>query len=206
MKEIMSRKTDPHRKALYLSYFTVGYNILEGLASMTAGFFSGSIALAGFGLDSFVESLSGVIMIWRFGKHGTLSIEEEEQREQKAVRLIGYTFFIFGAYVFIASVRKLYVQSKPEPSIPGIVIAILSLIIMPILYHHKFTTAKKIGSRSLLADSKETLACTMLSAALLLGLGLNYLFGIWWADPLTGLVIVFFLIREGLEIFEDEDD
>lgn len=206
MKEIMSRKTDLRRKALFLSYFTVGYNILEGLASLTAGFFSGSIALTGFGLDSFVESLSGMIMIWRFRKHGTLTIEEEEQTEQKAVRLIGYTFFIFGAYVFIESVRKLYVQSKPEPSIPGIVIAVLSLIIMPILYHQKFTTAREIGSRSLLADSKETLACIMLSAALLLGLGMNYIFGIWWADPVTGLVIVFFLIREGLEIFEDEDD
>jgi len=162
VKEIMSRKTDPLKKALFLSYFTVGYNILEGLASMTAGFFSGSIALAGFGLDSFVESLSGMVMIWRLRKHGTLSIQEEEQAEQKAVRLIGYTFFIFGAYVFIESVRKLYVQSKPDPSIPGIVIAVLSLIIMPFLYYQKFTTAKEIGSRSLLADSKETLACTML--------------------------------------------
>ena len=193
-----------HKKALSLSYFTVGYDIIEGIVSILAGLLAGSIALIGFGLDSFVESLSGGVMIWRFGKHEEMSEEEEERIEAKAVRLIAYTFFILGAYVLYESVKKLYLQEMPDPSLLGIIIAIVSIIVMPVLFYIKYQTGKTINSRSLVADSKQTLVCCILSVALLIGLGLNYLYGFWQADPIVGLVTVIFLIREGYIALREE--
>ena len=192
------------RKALLLSYFTVGYNVVEGVVSIGAGALTGSIALIGFGLDSFVESLSGGVMIWRFRKHGKLSEEEEENIESKATKLIGYTFFILAIYVLYESINKLVVQEIPNPSLFGIVIAIVSLIVMPILFYQKYKTGKALGSASLVADSKETLACTFLSFALFIGLGANYLFGFWQADPIVGIIIVIFLVWEGYETIREE--
>lgn len=190
-------------KAFYLSLFTVAYNLLEGIISVIAGMFSGSIALVGFGLDSFVESLSGGVMIWRFRGLGNLSHEEEERMEAKAARLVAYTFFILGVYVLYESFKKLILREVPEPSLLGIVIAIVSLVVMPVLFIAKNSVGKSIGSRGLVADSKQTLACCFLSAALLLGLGLNYLYGIWWADPAAGLIIVVFFMKEGYEILSE---
>lgn len=186
-----------YRRALSLSYFTVGYNLSEGIVSILAGLLADSIALVGFGLDSFVESLSGGVMVWRLRKHGKISEEEEETVEKKAVRFVSYTFFILGAYVLYESLEKLYVREIPEPSLLGIIVAIVSIIVMPILFYLKYQTGKTIGSRSLVADSKETLACVFLSGTLLIGLGLNYLYGFWQADPIVGLVIVFYLGKEG---------
>lgn len=193
-----------HKRALSLSYFTVGYNIFEGVVSIFAGLLAGSIALVGFGLDSFVESSSGTVMIWRFRKHGKISEDDEEKIERKAVRFVAYTFFILGVYILYESVKKLYFREIPDPSLLGIIIAILSIIIMPVLFYMKYRTGKLINSKSLMADSKETLACTFLSVALLIGLGLNYLYGFWQADPIVGLVIVIFLIREGYKILKGE--
>lgn len=194
-----------HSKALKLSYFTVGYNIIECILSIIAGIIAGSTALLGFGSDSLVESLSATIMIWRFRKHGVLSIEEENEIEKKATFLVGITFFIFGIYVLLESIRKLIVADKPEPSLIGIMIAIASIIVMPILFYAKYKTGKSLGSKSLVADSKQTLACLFMSFSLLIGLGLNYEFGFWQADPIVGLIIVAFLFKEGYEIiFEDE--
>ncbi len=194
-----------HKKALWLSYFTVGYNILEGILSIFAGSLAGSIALIGFGLDSFVESLSGSVMIWRFRKSGKMSEEEEEKVERRATRLIGYSFFILGAYVLYESGKKLYLQEIPNPSLLGIIVAIASIIVMPLLFYLKYQTGKEIGSRGLIADSKETLACVFLSIALLTGLVLNYWYDLWQADPIVGLVIVIFLIKEGYNILKGED-
>ena len=193
-----------HKRALWLSYFTVGYNILEGIVSVFAGSLAGSIALIGFGLDSFVESLSGSVMIWRFRKSGKMSEEEEEKVERRAARLIGYSFFILGAYVLYESGKKLYLREIPEPSLLGIIVAVASMIVMPILYYMKYQTGKEIGSRALIADSKETLACTFLSLALLTGLVLHYLYGLWQADPIVGLIIVISLIKEGYETLKEE--
>ena len=192
-----------HKKALSLSYFTVGYNISEGVVSILAGLLAGSIALVGFGLDSFVESLSGSVMIWRLRKHGKITEEEEEKVERKAVRLIAYTFFILGAYVLYESIEKLYVHEIPDPSLLGIIIAIVSLMVMPILFYLKYQTGKSMGSKSLIADSKETLACVFLSGTLFIGLGLNYLYGFWQADPVVGLVIVVYLAKEGYAILRE---
>jgi cation diffusion facilitator family transporter len=195
-----------HRRALLLSYFTVSYNIIEGVLSIFAGSMADSIALIGFGLDSFVESLSGMIVIWRFRLHGKISAEEEEKAEGKAARIIGYTFFILAVYVLYESIKKLYLRETAYPSLFGILIAIVSLITMPILFYLKYRTGREIGSRSLIADSKETLACSFLSLALLVGLGLNYFFGLWQADPIIGFVIVGYLIKEGRETLAGGED
>jgi cation diffusion facilitator family transporter len=193
-----------HRKALVLSYFTVGYNVIEFIASVIAGALSGSIALIGFGLDSLVESLSGGVMIWRFSKHGKMSQEEEERIERRAEKLVGYTFLILAGYILYESVDKLVNAEIPEPSLSGIIIALISVIVMPVLFYKKYQTGKAIGSRSLIADSKETLACVFLSVALLIGLGANYIFGFWQADPIVGLLIAAFLVREGVETLRSE--
>jgi len=189
---------DPIKKARLLSWITVVYNILEGVVSIFAGIIAGSIALWGFGLDSFVESLSGFIMVWRFsGKNSSLT----EEIEGKAEKMIGVTFFILGFYILYESVSKLVRFEKPEPTLFGIAIAVISIITMPVLYYFKMNTGKALGSKSLIADAKETLACIMLSVSLLTGLGLNWLWGLWWADPAAGIVIVIFLLKEGREIF-----
>ncbi len=191
-------------RALLLSYFTVGYNVLEGIASLFAGARAESIALTGFGLDSFIESLSGGVMIWRFSAHPGLTEDEEERREEKAVKLVGYTFFILGSYILFESLKSLTLAEAAKPSLFGIAIAVASLIVMPVLYYFKSSTGKSIGSRSLMADSKQTLACTFLSLALLVGLLLNSLFGFWQADPVVGFIIVVFLFREGREALKEK--
>ncbi len=191
-------------RALLLSYLTVGYNILEGAVSIFAGWLAGSIALIGFGLDSFVESLSGAVMIWRFRPHPGRTPEEEERLEKKAVKLVGYTFFILAAYVLYESLEKLWLQEAPDPSLLGIIIAIVSLVLMPALFFYKYSLGRSLGSVSLMADSKQTLACALLSLALLIGLGLNYLYGIWQADPVIGLLIVGVLVREGYEALKSQ--
>jgi len=193
-----SCNVDPrHRKrALLLSYFTVIYNIIEGIVSVFAGAVAGSVALVTFGLDSFIESLSGGVMIWRFSIHEE-STEHAEEIERKAARMVGVTFLILAAYVAIESSRKLYYAEKPDASLVGIAITTVSLIVMPLLFIAKRRTGTAIGSGSLLADAKQTLVCMMLSAAVLTGLGLNYLYGFWQADPIAGLLIAVFLVREG---------
>ncbi|RLI63110.1 MAG: cobalt transporter [Candidatus Asgardarchaeum californiense] len=204
---VINKKDELHSKALKLSYFTLLYNIIECILSIMAGFFAGSTALLGFGSDSLVESISATIMIWRFRKHGFISNKEEDELEKKAIYFVGISFFIFGIYILFESLRKLIILEKPEPSIFGIIIAIASIIVMPILFYRKFKTGKSIGSKSLIADSKQTLACLFMSVSLLIGLGLNYLFGLWWADLIVGLFIVLFLFKEGYEIiFEDDYD
>ncbi len=157
-----------------------------------------------FGLDSFVESLSGGVMIWRFARHHRLSPEEVERLERRAVKIVGYTFFVLAAYILYESLNKLIFREIPAPSLLGIVIAGASIIIMPVLFYLKYRTGEAMGSASLMADSKQTLACAMLSVALLIGLGLNYLYGVWQADPVIGLVIVALLSREGYHTLKEE--
>jgi cation diffusion facilitator family transporter len=200
-----------HRKGLFLEYINVVYNILEAVLSIVFGSIAGSIALVGFGLDSVVESLSSVVLIWYLRQHGKISSEEEEKIERRATRFVAVTFFILGGYVLFESIQKLVASETPGTSLPGMIIAIVSLIVMPFLAWQKYKTGKQMGSRALVADSKETVACAYLSAALLIGLGMNYLFGFWQADPIVGMIIVAFLFREGWETwkectFEEEDD
>lgn len=196
-------KTRLYKKALYLEYLTVGYNVLEGVLSLMAGYLAGSIALVGFGFDSAIESLSGMVLIWRLSSHGRCSAEEEERVEKKAVRLVGVSFIVLGAYVFAESIKKLYLHERPEPTLFGIVIALFSIAIMPALAWAKYSAGKELGSRSLVADSRQTVICSLLSIALVVGLGLNYVYGVWWADPVSALVIVAFIMREGVETLRE---
>jgi divalent metal cation (Fe/Co/Zn/Cd) transporter len=193
-----------HRKALLLSYFTVGYNLLECAVSLFAGYLAGSIALVGFGLDSLVESLSGGVMIWRFGRSPGLSAQAEERLENRAVKLVGYTFFVLAVYVLFESSKKIYFEEIPAPSLLGLIVALVSLIVMPGLFYLKYRTGKSLNSPSLMADAKQTLACAWLSLALLIGLGLNYFYHLWQADPIIGLIIVLFLGREGYHTLKEE--
>ncbi len=194
-----------YRKGLSLEYFTIIYNIFEAFFSIIFGSLSNSIALVGFGLDSIVESLSGIILIWRLKKHGFVDEAEELDLEKKATKLVGLTFLVLGTYVLAESIRKLVAVEKPDPSFAGIIIALASLLIMPLLFYQKNTIGKKIGSKALVADSKETLACAFLSLPLFLGLTLNYLFGFWQADPLVGIIIFIFLVKEGIEITKESE-
>jgi len=193
-----------YTKGIRLEYFTLGYNILEAAAAITLGGIATSIALIGFGLDSIVESLSGSVLLWRLSKGRLLPKEQEEKVEHRAQKFVAVTFFILGAYVLIESVLTLYNQEIPQHSLGGIILALLSLIIMPLLGKAKLQTGKALKSKALIADAKETFACAFLSVALLLGLAANFFFGFWQADPLAGVVIVYYLFKEGKENWEGE--
>ncbi len=195
-----------YKKGLWLEYFTVAYNVLEAIISLTFGSLSNSIALIGFGLDSIVESLSGLVLIWRLQQHRHLDSEAEEKIERQATKLVAITFWVLGIYVLFESIKKLLIQDVSPPSIIGILIAIASLIIMPLLAWQKYKTGKALNSFALIADSKETLVCSWLSLALLIGLGCNYLFGFWQADPIVGLIIVMFLLKEGWETWSEANE
>ena len=187
-------------RAVRLEYFTIAWNVLEAVVALLAGIAASSIALVGFGLDSVIETASGLALLWRLRQRGL----EDEAADARAVRLVGATFFALAAYVGYEAVSDLRLHHRPEFSLPGFVLALLSLIVMPVLGVAKRRIARKIASRALAADGMETLVCAFLSAALLLGLGLNGLLGWWWADPVAGLLITLFMVREGYEAFAGE--
>jgi divalent metal cation (Fe/Co/Zn/Cd) transporter len=192
-----------HQKGLQAEYFTVGWNVIEGIIAIAAGVAAGSIALVGFGLDSYIEVASGLVLIWRLRKHGFGNEEDEETAEKKAIFFVGMTFFLLALYVIYESGKKLLLHEQPEESLIGIVLAAVSLIVMPFLALWKKKIAEEINSRALRADALETLACSYLSFTLLLGLGGNALFGWWWADPVAALAMVYFLVKEGTEAVQE---
>ncbi len=192
-----------HNKALWSEYFTVAWNIVEGVVAIATGVAAGSIALVGFGLDSYIEVASGSVLIWRLRKHGFVEKNDEEAAEKRAILFVGITFFALALYVVYESGKKLLIHEHPDESFIGIILAIASLIAMPLLANYKKRLAMKIGSRALRADALETLACSWLSFALLLGLSANVLLGWWWADPVAALAMVYFLIKEGREAVEE---
>jgi divalent metal cation (Fe/Co/Zn/Cd) transporter len=190
------------RRALFLEYLTVGYNSLEAIVAIAAGLAAGSVALIGFGLDSIIETVSAGILIWRLKRPA----EEAEAAERKAVRVVGVTLLALAAYILYEAVRKLYLREAPHESPVGIGLAVLSLATMLWLARAKRRAGARIGSRALVADSSETYVCALLSVALLLGLGLNALWGWWWADPVAALAMLPFVVKEGLEAFEGEEE
>lgn len=191
-------------RGLVLEYFTLAWNSLEAIVGLVAGALAGSIALVGFALDSVVEASSGAILVWRLRseRDGTRTAEEVER---KAVRLVAVAFFALSAYVGARAALDLSSGSRPDQSVPGIILAIVSLIVMPLLAWRKRTIARELDSRALQADSMQTTLCTYLSAFLLLGLVTNALFGWWWADPLAGLAIAAFAAKEGRELWTAKD-
>jgi divalent metal cation (Fe/Co/Zn/Cd) transporter len=191
-----------HQKGLVAEYFTVGWNVIEGIVAIAAGIVAGSIALVGFGLDSYVEVASGVVLIWRLRKHG-FGAEEEDAAEKRAIFFVGVTFLLLALYVTYESGKKLLFHEHPDESLIGIILAIVSLIVMPVLAFYKKKIAAEINSRALRADALETVACSYLSLTLVVGLGANALFGWWWADPVAALAMVYFLVREGWEAIEE---
>jgi divalent metal cation (Fe/Co/Zn/Cd) transporter len=186
------------RKGLRLEYLTVGYNVVEAVIAITFGTIAGSIALIGFGFDSVIELTAGGILIWRLRKHG-MSPGEETAAERKALLVVGITFFLLAIYILFHAGHILWMREAPDESPVGIGLAILSLIVMPVLGLAKRKVGRDLGSRALMADAMCTLVCAWLSLTLLLGLGLNVLFGWWWADPLAALAMLYLVIREGWE-------
>lgn len=182
-----------------LEWFTLGWNVLEGVVSVGAGALAGSTALVGFGVDSFIESASGGVLLWRLQDH-----DDHHRREELALRLVGASFFLLAAYVTLEAARSLVLHEPPEASWPGIVIAALSLIVMPWLARKKRRVAGDLGSRALVADSRQTDLCAYLSAILLGGLLLNALLGWWWADPVAALVMSPIIANEGREAWRGE--
>jgi divalent metal cation (Fe/Co/Zn/Cd) transporter len=189
-----------YKKALRVEFFTVGYNMGEAVVALFAGKAAESIALIGFGFDSIVESLSGFILIWRLTRHGKMSGKDEEKIEKTATKFVGITFFMLAVYISFESVRKIVFKEIPDSSLVGILLAVASLVIMPTIAHIKLRIAEELGMRSLIADSKETFVCALLSAALLVGLLTRYFFDFWLSDPFVGLVISAYLIYEGREL------
>jgi Predicted Co/Zn/Cd cation transporters len=177
---------------------TIGYNVVEACIALAAGSVASSVALVGFGLDSVVEVLSAAAVAWQF------SAPDPERRERSALRLIALSFFGLALYVSASAVLTLVGLRQPEDSTVGIALTTVSLVVMPFLSLWERRTGRQLGSASAVADSKQTLICSYLSAAVLTGLALNSLVGWWWADPLAGLVIAWFAAREGMEAWRGE--
>ncbi|MBA3631594.1 MAG: cation transporter [Acidobacteria bacterium] len=182
------------RRGRTLEYFTIGWNSLEAVVAITFGILAGSVALIGFGIDSIIESSSGVILLWR--------LTAGEEREQLALRLVGISLLVLASYVAFDAVKSLIAQERPDESYVGIVLAAVSLIIMPLLAREKRKVAAKLNSHALQADSRQTDICAYLSAILLGGLLLNALFGWWWADPTAALVMTPIIAKEGVEALQ----
>jgi len=181
------------RRAQQLAGFSVAYNVIEGIVAVAAGVAAGSVALVGFGIDSGVEVASGLVILWQF-RHPM-----PESRERLAGRLIACSFGLLAVYVTVESVRALLAQEPPEASTVGIVLAAVSLLVMPFVSVAQRRTGQALGSGAVVGDGNQTLLCTYLSGVLLAGLLLNSLLGWWWADPVAALVMVPIIVREGLE-------
>jgi len=185
------------RRGQRLEHFTIAYNALEGLGSIVAGVFAGSIALVGFGVDSIIEVTSATALLVRL--HADADHAHRERSERITLRIVGICFLALAAWIAFDSINSLIYRAPPEHSIPGIVITALSVVVMPLLSRAKRTIGRAIGSNALVADAKQTALCTYLSAITLAGLLLNAMLGWWWADPVAALVMVPIIIREGLE-------
>ncbi|MGA3151823.1 MAG: cation transporter [Streptosporangiaceae bacterium] len=186
------------RRGFGLEYASMAWMVIEAGVAVTAGVLNSSLALVGFGLDSVIELVSAAVVVWQLRG-------DAEERETRATRLIGVTFFALAAYLAAESIRDLVSQARPEPSAAGIAITAAALLVMPGLALAKRRTGQALGNRTLIADAAETAFCACTSAAALLGLGLSAGLGWWWADPAAALVIAALAVREGSEAWRHED-
>ena len=184
-------------RGMLLEYATVAYNLLEGVIAIVAGLIAGSIALVGFGFDSAIEVISGITLIWRLSSDADEA--KREKVEQRALRIVGASFLLLAAYVAFDAGKALLFRESSDESIVGIVLAAVSLLVMPLLARAKRHVARAIGSRALDADATQTQLCTYLSAILLGGLVLNAAFGWWWSDPIAALIMAPIIAKEGVE-------
>ena len=190
------------RRGKQLEYFTIAWNSLEGLVAVVAGVLAGSISLVGFGIDSFIEVTSGSVLLWRMSVDA--DVRKRERREKLSLRIVGVCFLALAAYVGYESISDLVSRKAPEHSIPGIVLACVSLIVMPLLSRAKKKVGNELGSAAMHADAKQTDFCVYLSAILLLGLVLNAALGWWWADPAAALIMVPLIAKEGVEAMKGD--
>jgi cation diffusion facilitator family transporter len=185
-----------------LEVLTVGWNVVEAAVAIAAGLAAGSMALLGFGADSVVESLSGVVLLWRLrAERRGADREAVERIEARAERLVGLSLLALAAFVAIGAASRLLAGERPEASPVGLVLAAVSLVVMWWLARAKARLAVDLGSRSLAADAFQTTACFWLSLIVLVGVGLNAALGWWWADSLAALAMTVVIVREGLEAF-----
>jgi cation diffusion facilitator family transporter len=184
-------------RGVRLEWFTVAYNSLEGLIALIAGLIAGSVALVGFGFDSVLEVTSGATLLWRL--HADRRPEVRERVEALSLRIVGWCFLVLSAYVTYDATSRLVTREVPDHSTAGMILAAVSLVVMPVLARAKRRVAQQIGSAALTADATQTQFCTYLSAILLAGLALNASMGWWWADPLAALVMVPIIFNEGVE-------
>lgn len=190
------------RRGKQLEYFTIAWNTLEGLVAVVAGALAGSISLVGFGIDSFIEVTSGGVLLWRMSVDA--DVRNRERREKLSLRIVGVCFLALAAYVGYESISDLLGRKSSKHSIPGIVLACVSLVVMPLLSRAKKKVGNELGSAAMHADAKQTDFCVYLSVILLLGLLLNAALGWWWADPAAALIMVPLIAKEGVEAMRGE--
>jgi divalent metal cation (Fe/Co/Zn/Cd) transporter len=194
----VERRRSLTRRVRVLVAVTITYNVIEGIIAIAAGTIAGSTALVGFGLDSMIEVSSAAIVAWQF------SAVKPETRERLALRVIAYSFYVLAGYVTFESIRALLGSGEAEHSTIGIVLASVSLLVMPFLSFAQRKAGRELGSSTAVADSKQTLLCTYLSAVVLVGLVVNSLFGWLWADPIAGLIIAAVAVHEGREAWKGD--
>jgi divalent metal cation (Fe/Co/Zn/Cd) transporter len=188
------------KRAKLLAWLGVSWHGIEAAIAIGAGIVAGSIALIGFGADSLIEAVAGFVLLWRFAASRTSS----ESAERRAQKLIALSFYLLAAYVGIEAVRSLISAEAPQASWVGIGLSIVTLITMPPLAIAKARIGEKLGSSATKSEGQQNMLCAYLSAALLVGLSANALFGLWWADPLTALLIAGIAVREGREAWRGE--
>ena len=188
-----------YRRGLLLEYLTLGWNVVGTLVVVAAAIATGSVALAGFGLDSLIEIFASVVVVWQLTGTG-------KDREQRAMRLIAVAFIALAVYILVQSARSLLIQAHPETSLVGIGWLLATFIAMLLLAWGKKVTGKQLGNPVLMTEAHVTLIDAYLAGAVLVGVVLNALFGWWWADPLAGLVIVYYGAREGWEAWHHEPE
>jgi divalent metal cation (Fe/Co/Zn/Cd) transporter len=185
------------RRGQWLTWATLFYNSLEGVIAVGSGFLAGSVALVGFGVDSFIEVSASAAAVWRL--HADLDPTRRAIAERRTLRIIGLSFLALAGYVGVEALRSLLSGSPPDESVVGIALATVSLVVMPLLANAKRRVAAQLSSHALRAEARQTDICMYLSGILLAGLGLNALFGWWWADPVAGLLMVPLIAWEGRE-------
>jgi cation diffusion facilitator family transporter len=195
------------RRGVRLEWFTVAWNVAEALVAVAAGVAAGSIALIGFGVDSGIEVVAASALLWRFSHARADASEEEHGRaERRALYVVSATFFALAAYIAFEAIQGLVSSDEPETSTVGLVLAVVSLAIMPTLAYAKQRTGRALASRALQADAVETWVCAYLSLALLVGVGLHLAFGWWWADPVGALAMLPVIVWQGWETLDEARD
>jgi len=204
---ILIRREHLHRRGIRLEWFTVSWNVIEAFVAIDAGLIAGSTALIAFGVDSLIEVISAVALLWRLLQAGpNATAEEHSHAERRALYLVSATFFLLAAFVTFESISALLTREAPDSSKVGLVLSILSLIIMPVLAYTKQQTGRALSSKALQADAVETWVCSYLSFTLLAGVGLNFAFGWWWADAVGALMMLPVILWQGWETFEEARD